>query len=186
MTRTTMTTLTVLALLAGACSDAPSAAEAPAEVQAALSDARIHAATRGALLEGVGTPALSIEIEVDDDTVTLKGEVPREAKKLAATSARSVDGVARVVDKLSVPKDGRYEAPAKENLDDAMLHAAVRAQTFEAIGADALDLEIAVTGDRVMLRGEVNDDEAKEAVLASVQTMKRVDDVEDRLIVQRS
>ena len=79
-----------------------------------LEDGWIHFKTRGALAAVDDLRDSTINVDVDNNVVTLRGTVANAAQKTkAADAAKKVDGVKNVVNKLEVRADGASNANTK-------------------------------------------------------------------------
>lgn len=68
-----------------------------------IDDAWLHTKITTKLLTGAGTSGFKINVDVENKVVTLRGKVDSlEAKQRAEQLARDTDGVARVVNRLTV------------------------------------------------------------------------------------
>ncbi|MDT5296207.1 MAG: hypothetical protein QOJ76_3087 [Acidobacteriota bacterium] len=88
-----------------------------------LEDGWIHFKVRGALALVDDLRDSTINVDVNDKVVTLRGTVAAADQKAKAEKAAHVDGVAKVVDKLEVKGDGG----ANKNAGNANAHAATNA-----------------------------------------------------------
>lgn len=79
-------------------------AEAAGEkVGKTIDDAWLHTKIKTKLLTGSGTSGLKVNVDVENKVVTLRGKVDSlEAKQRAEQIARDTEGVARVVNRLTV------------------------------------------------------------------------------------
>jgi len=156
------------------------------EAAAALSAAYLHAKVRGKLLDGLGADALRIDIDVHGDVVTLTGTV-RDAKttELAADLVRTLDGVETVESNL-VHKSASSDDPdlmdkAGTELSDAMIATEVRLALLDAIGSDALAVDIDVADGAIVLSGTVGSAEKVSAASEAVRGVKDVKSVENEI-----
>jgi osmotically-inducible protein OsmY len=68
-----------------------------------IDDAWLHTKITSKLLTGAGTTGFKINVDVQDKVVTLRGKVDSlEAKQRAEQLARDTEGVARVINRLTV------------------------------------------------------------------------------------
>jgi len=99
------------AITDGAKKAGTATADAGRSVGGVAKDMWITAATKTKLMADDDTPAMSINVDTHDGTVTLFGTVPnKQAKADAETAARSVDGVKSVNNELTVASDEHASA----------------------------------------------------------------------------
>lgn len=194
-----LATLVVVGLLA-ACSDQESAppGEGPVEraasaagkavdrtVQAAVREtgnAVLHSKVRVALLDALGTDALRMEIDVNDGTVSLAGEVRDAASRDRAPEVvREVTGVKDVKTDLKILAKGSDDVAPEDQLArelaDRKIEAKVRLQILEEIGAAALKLTVEARDGVVTLSGDLDDRDLRdraEKVAEGVDGVSRV------------
>ena len=81
-----------------------------------LEDGWIHLKTRAALAAADDLRDSTINVDVDNNVVTLRGTVANAAQKAkAATEAKKIEGVKNVVNKLEVKADGDAKGNANAN-----------------------------------------------------------------------
>jgi hyperosmotically inducible protein len=80
-----------------------------------LQDGWIHFKVRGALALVDDLRDSTINVDVDNNVVTLRGSVANAAHKAAAEKAAKVDGVTRVNNKLEVKADGSSDSNKSGN-----------------------------------------------------------------------
>jgi len=149
----------------------------------AMSTAYLHTKVRAKLLDGIGTDALRIDIDVEDGKVVLNGTVrKRQTKELAGEIVGNLEGVKSVESKLGHNPAGTDDPgpmeEAGEELADAMLATKVRMALLDELGADALDIDIEVAGGKVVLSGQTK---KADAAVEAVHGLDDVTDVEDDL-----
>jgi osmotically-inducible protein OsmY len=157
-----------------------------------VSDARLEADIRLALLEKLGEDGLGVTVEASGGRVTLVGAVDeRTTQELAEEVARSVSGVQSVDNRLFARQEspekttaGRAAGHAEREVNDAVLEMRVGRNLLGEIGRYALDLEIEVTDGVVSLRGMLPDRERKSLALKAAQGTSGVKQVVDLLKVQ--
>ena len=80
-----------------------------------IEDGWIHLKVRGALATVDDLRDSTINVDVDNNVVTLRGSVANAAGKAAAEKAAKVDGVTRVVNKLEVKPAGSSNTSGNAN-----------------------------------------------------------------------
>ena len=101
-----------------------------------------------ALLEKLGTDSLHVEVDADAGALTLTGTVEkRETRELAATVAKSVDGVKSVDNKVRLEasvananKTGVAAGEAEAEVKDAVLATKIRLALVEKMGTDGFKI----------------------------------------------
>lgn len=145
------------------------------------------AAVVQALLEKAGAPALPIEVTMDRTTAILTGEVAnRTTQELAAEVALSVEGVAKVDNRLRVseakPGAGAGEkagTKTDQELADAKLETQVKLKLYGELGRRAARLEVEAVDGVVSVRGELPDAARKAIALETASAVKGVMKVVD-------
>ena len=109
----------------------------------AASDATTTLKVKLALLTKLGADSLKIDVDTTDGSVRLGGEVgKRETAELAATVARSVEGVGQVDNDLVVETPASTGAIAKAaaeteaEVKDGILESKVRLALIDQLGSD--------------------------------------------------
>lgn len=158
-----------------------------------VEDAALAADIRLELFGKLGFDALDIDVDVDGGRVRLRGDVEKRAtQELAEEVARSVEGVEKVENRLSL-QDGRPgDTPvtravgtAEREVQDAALEVRVGQRLLGEIGRYALDLEVEVTEGVVSLRGTLPDADRKRLALKTAEETPGVEKVIDLLRVGR-
>lgn len=149
----------------------------------AMSTAYLHTKVRGTLLDGIGTDALRIDIDVDDGKVVLKGTVRmRQTKELAKELVENLDGVKSVESKLEHEPAGTDDpGPMEEagaELADAMLATKVRLALLDKLGEDALAIDVEVAEGTVVLSGKTT---KADAAVEAVRGLGDVKNVENQM-----
>ena len=124
-------------------------------------NAILHSKVRLALLDALGTDALRMEIDVDQGSVSLKGQVRAPgSRELAGEVARKVGGVKSVTEDLRVVTEGSDDAEPLDRagkVADRKLEAKVQLKLLEEIGAPALTVGIDAADGVVTLSGRPGD-----------------------------
>lgn len=157
-----------------------------------VSDARLEAEVRLALLEKLGTDGLDVKADALGGRVRLSGVVDkRSTQELAEEVARSVSGVQGVDSAIAVREAGTPGTPvaravgrAENEVGDAILEMRVGRNLLGEIGRYALDLEVEATDGVVSLRGTLPDRERKSLALRVARETSGVRRVVDLLKVQ--
>lgn len=187
----------LLALLAlGACASTVPTARSQAgneEVREQdVSDARLEAEVRLALLEKLGNDGLDVRVDALGGRVRLSGAVDqRSTQELAEEVARAVPGVQRVDNAIASRNDSSSGTPvanavgtAENEVLDAILEMRVGRNLLGEIGRYALDLEVESTDGVVSLRGALPDEERKSLALRAARETSGVRRVVDLLKVE--
>jgi len=163
----------------------------------AQTDARITTSVEAALATDDLVKGREIDVDTKAGMVTLNGtvETPQEETK-ALEIARRTDGVAGVIDNISVgrtadqpaPTTGRYgetpEVSSRLNLDPGLtVEVKTKLLTDPTVSGLAIDVD---TRDRVVtLTGTVGSQAEKQRALDIARRVENVLRVEDKLIVDR-
>lgn len=156
-----------------------------------VSDARLEAEVRLALLEKLGSDGLDVKVDALGGRVRLSGAVDkRSTQELAEEVVRAIPGVQRV-DSAIAAREGSAGTPvaravgkAESEVGDAILEMRVGRNLLGEIGRYALDLEVEATGGVVSLRGTLPDAERKSLALRVARETSGVQRVVDLLKVQ--
>ena len=95
------------------------AKNAGSTIGSGLEDGWIHLKVRGALAAVDDLRDSTINVDVDNNVVTLRGSVASAAHKAAAEKAAKVDGVKSVTNKLEVKADGSSNKTGNANATNA-------------------------------------------------------------------
>ena len=140
------------------------------------SDANVTASVKSALISNDATKARQINVETQNGVVQLSGFVDSTAAKSAAeTTAKNVEGVKQVENKLLIRDASRSTGQA---VDDTVIAAKVKGEIAGKTGlGNATDVNVEVNSGVVELSGfvETADQKAKAADLArSINGVKDV------------
>lgn len=157
-----------------------------------VEDASLATDIRLALIEKLGFDSLSINVDTTGGRVYLTGGVEKRAtQELAEEVARSVPGVTKVENRLSL-KGGSVETPLEHavsntelEVQDAGLELRVGKNLLGEIGRHALSLEVESTDGVVSVRGQVPDRQRKDLALRAAQETSGVKKVIDLIEVRR-
>ena len=184
------------AVLAGACASTvptPRSQAGTEEVREQdVSDARLEAEVRLALLEKLGSDGLDVKVDALGGRVRLSGAVEkRSTQELAEEVARAVPGVQGVDNAIASRDEGAAGTPvanavgkAENEVGDAILEMRVGRNLLGEIGRYALDLEVESTDGVVSLRGTLPDRERKSLALRAARETSGVKRVVDLLKVE--
>ena len=173
MIRATFAALVCLACLA-ACSPGQQQ-----RAQSDMNDAFIAAQIKTKIAAIDAATVSLVKVDVDKRVVTLSGEVHSvsERDKVDA-AARSVSGVTRVADRLTV----NVKAPtAQEITDDLSLQARVQTALAAQTGVNALKVQVSVHSGVVQLEGTFASRALHEVILETVRGVPGVRHIVDRL-----
>jgi osmotically-inducible protein OsmY len=163
------------------------------------SDAGITTKVKAKLMTDRSVSGAShIEVSTEKRVVTLSGtaETP-EAKERAVLLAHDTEGVARVVDNLTLapppaPPGGAAQAVSDaagkvtEAVDDAVITTAVKARLLAETKTDGTKIHVDTKDGVVTLSGTVKSSEEKAKAVQITRDSKGVQGVEDQLTVRSS
>ena len=194
--RLTIASVLFVALLNGACASTVPTPRSQAGDEAVreqeVSDARLEADVRLALLEKLGEDGLGVTVKATAGRVRLIGAVDkRSTQELAEEVAKAVPGVTSVDNRLSARDQqppgtpvARAVGHAEREVDDAALEMRVGKNLLEEIGRYALDLEVEASDGVVSLRGTLPDPERKSLALKAARGTAGVKQVVDLMQVR--
>ena len=156
-----------------------------------VSDARLEAEVRLAILEKLGSDGLDVKVDALGGRVRLSGAVDkRSTQELAEEVVRAVPGV-QGVDNALAAREGTAGTPvanavgkAENEVGDAILEMRVGRNLLGEIGRYALDLEVESTDGVISLRGTLPDAERKSLALRAARETSGVQRVVDLLKVE--
>lgn len=156
----------------------------------AETDAGITTAVKTQLAADDTVKAYQIDVETRDKVVTLSGSVNTEAEKTQAVAvARLVDGVANVVDNITVrgTAEGAMPRPADTPGGDAVRDAAVTAAVKTKLLADpktsGLKIDVDTKDGMVTLTGTVRSQGEKDEAVRLARQTENVRNVTDQMTV---
>ena len=199
----TLTFAATAALLT--CHPAPTRAADPeraaAKVKAETAPARnwvkeamLTLKVRNKILTHIKTSdALRVHIDTEGRTVTLTGEVEKQANlALAASLAKSVEGVQSVTNNLTVAPDTHgsaakaVAADSGHEIADAMLETKVKSKLLAMTGVHALKINVEAKEGAVTLSGSVTGTVRRDKALSIVRATGGVKSVVDQMTVTPS
>lgn len=160
-----------------------------------MSAAWVRGKIEGAYLFNRELNPLDIDVDVDNGTVTLSGEVDSETHKdLAREIALSIEGVDRVNNELEVnseiaqrgnrnPGDNN-DRGLRGSISDGAVTAHVKAKLLANTNVAGTDVEVNTEDGKVTLSGEVDSSEEKELAQYIVNNTAGVRDVDNNLRVR--
>lgn len=157
-----------------------------------VSDARLEADVRMALLDKLGEDGLGVTVDSKAGRLILVGVVHQKStQELAEEVAKSVAGVVSVDNRL-VARDENPESTAvgkaaghtEREVGDAVLEMRVGKNLLGEIGRYALDVEVEASEGVVSLRGTLPDPERKSLALKAARATDGVKQVVDLLTVR--
>jgi len=152
--------------------------------QAGASDAYVALAVKAKLAGVDVNSATAVHAAAKTGTVTLTGEASSQAERRAyVAAAGSVDGVASVVDRLSVNPRMRG---IRGQADDAAIAAKVAAAVAGQAGVNVFQIKPTVRDGVVTLSGTVATRQIKETILSTARNVPGVTSVVDRIRLQGS
>jgi hyperosmotically inducible periplasmic protein len=155
----------------------------------AASDAGITTKVKAKLAADSTVKASQINVDTKDKVVTLSGKVDSEAAKAQAVAlARGTEGVADVVDNLTLTAAEPQSADAGRSvgqvIDDASITAAVKTKLMADSVAGALKIDVDTKDGVVSLNGPVKNQTEKDTAIRIARETSGVKDVRDNLVVQ--
>jgi len=162
----------------------------------AQSDVGITTSVKSRLAADDTVKAYQINVDTKEGVVTLTGEVPSQAaKETAVQIARSTDGVASVVDNLTVAAAeadrGLGDAAAAtagrigDAASDATITGAVKTKLLADPDVAALKIDVDTTNGVVTLTGNVKTAAERDEALRIARETDGVKSVVDRLTIGR-
>jgi hyperosmotically inducible periplasmic protein len=153
----------------------------------AQSDAGITTKIKTRLAADSTVNASQVHVETKDKIVTLSGAVDSEAAKAQAVAlARATEGVADVVDNLTMAPSQEAEAnpSAGQVVDDASITAAIKTRFMADSVVGALKIDVDTQNGVVSLNGPVKNQNEKDTALRIARETSGVKDVKDNLVIQ--
>jgi hyperosmotically inducible periplasmic protein len=162
----------------------------------AKSDVGITTAVKSKLAADDSVKAYKIDVDTKEGVVTLTGEVPSQAaKETAVKIARSTDGVASVVDNLTISvaerERGVGDATAAtagrvgDVASDAMLTSSIKTKMLADSDVAALKIDVDTQNGVVTLTGNVKTAAERDEALRIARETEGVKSVVDRLKIAR-
>ena len=147
------------------------------------SDASLTGSVKSALIGNDATKARQINVETKDGVVQLSGFVDSAAAKSAAeTTAKNVEGVQKVENKLLIRDPNRS---AGEAVDDTVIAAKVKSQIAGKAGlGTASDVNVEVNSGVVELSGFVGTSTEKTHAAELARGINGVKDVRNNITVK--
>jgi hyperosmotically inducible protein len=144
------------------------------------SDAGLTASVKSALIENDSTKAGQINVETKDGVVQLSGFVDSESAKAAAeATAKNVDGVKQVQNKLLLRDPNRSTGQA---VDDTVIAAKVKGEIAGKAGlGTASDVNVEVNSGVVELSGFVATSDEKARAGEVARSINGVKDVQNNI-----
>jgi hyperosmotically inducible protein len=151
------------------------------------SDAGITVKVKAKLAADSTVKASEIHVDTKNKIVTLSGTVDGEAAKAQAVAlARGTQGVADVVDNLTVQASQSAEASRSvgQVVDDATITAAVKTKLMADSVVGGLKIDVDTRDGVVSLNGPVKNQQEKDTAIRLARETNGVKDVKDNLVVQ--
>ncbi len=151
------------------------------------SDAGITTKIKAKLAADSAVKASQVHVDTQNKIVTLSGTVDSEAAKAQAVAiARGAEGVADVVDNLTLSPSTSAEASrsAGQVVDDASITAAVKTKLMADSLVGGLKIDVDTKDGVVSLNGPVKSQNEKDTALRIARETSGVKDVRDNLVVQ--
>lgn len=155
-----------------------------------IDDAAITTEVKSKLATDGDTSALKISVETTDGIVNLSGTVPTDLEKTKAEKiARDVEGVANVVNKITVDPDSigatnmeeklrEAGESAGEAISDATILTKIKSQL---LAESILGTDVDVTDGKVLIKGEVENAQEKKTAEEIAKKTEGVKSVKNEL-----
>ncbi len=151
--------------------------------QEAFRDGWLEGKLQTALMLNENLNPFDIDIRVEGDTATLKGEVSSDIdKELAGNIALAIDGIDHVENKLSVNPEFQHEEEEGRDfaqyMSDISTTAAIKTELLTSDNINGLSVDVDTYRDVVTLKGTVKSSAQKdlaEAIVAKHEGIERVD-----------
>ncbi len=132
------------------------------------------------LLVHKNTSALKTGVETVDGVVTLTGEANSQAEaELAESYAEEVEGVSRVINRMTV----RGQRSVEARVDDASITARVKAALLSHRSTSAVNTEVRTVNGLVTVEGRAHNDAERELVERLVRKTEGVRAVDNKITV---
>jgi osmotically-inducible protein OsmY len=164
------------------------------DVQGQVADALLLTRVRLALLEHLGSDGLRVQVAARDGIVELSGKVEkRSSEELAEPVARSVSGVRKVRNRVTLSPDAQASEPpvasvvgkVEREVADALLEGKVKTRLLEELGKVAFDIEVEATDGVVSLSGTVPDGAREKLAVQITRETPGVTELHDLLKVRQ-
>jgi hyperosmotically inducible periplasmic protein len=125
------------------------------------------------------------EVNVKDGVVTLNGTASSQAEKdLTTLYAKDVEGVKRVVNKMTVSPDAKSEPTLGKQVDDASITAQVKVALLTTRSTSAIRTEVETENGVVTLRGTAKNQAEIDLATKLVKDVNGVKDVKNQMTIQ--
>ena len=150
----------------------------------AETDAGVTTAVKTRLAADDTVKAYQIDVDTRDKVVTLSGSVNTTAEKTQAVAvARGTDGVANVVDNITVKAPAEMPRPVDTAAGDAALTAAVKTKLLADPKVSGLKIDVDTKNGMVTLTGTVRSQAEKAEALRLARETENVKNVTDQITV---
>ncbi len=149
-------------------------------------DAEIKTKMTAAVVDGMGTDVISVNIDVYEQVVMLTGIVEEDKLKAQATEiARNVGGVRKLYNEmLVIPKVKQEKGMVEGLVDDTVIETKINAQLLDAKAVNVTNFRWRSLGGHVFLFGRaLSKDELNKAVRV-VKGIEGVTNVTERVMVK--
>ncbi|MCW8916330.1 MAG: BON domain-containing protein [Magnetovibrio sp.] len=149
-------------------------------------DTEIKTKMTAAVVDGMGTDVISVNIDVYEQVVMLTGIVEEEKLKTQATEiARNVGGVKKLYNEmLVIPKVEQEKGMVEGLVDDTVIETKINAQLLDAKAVNVTNFRWRSLGGHVFLFGRaLSKDELNKAIRV-VTDIKGVTNVTQRVMVK--
>jgi osmotically-inducible protein OsmY len=147
-----------------------------------VADSAITARVKSRLAADTDAGALKIDVDTNGGVVTLTGTVPSQSEKTQAEQiAGNTEGVARVINNITVAPNNTGENGAGVTADDLLIRSRIRARYVSEGIAGA---NITVKGGMVTLEGDVESSRDKIRAESIARATSGVKNVNNLLVVK--
>jgi hyperosmotically inducible protein len=153
-------------------------------VACGATDPGITTAVKARLVADDTVKAYQIDVDTRDKVVTLSGSVNTEAEKSQAVAvARGTDGVANVVDNITLKVPAEMARPVDTAAGDAALTAAVKTKLLADPKVSGLKIDVDTMNGMVTLTGTVRSQAEKDEALRLARETENVKNVTDQITI---
>jgi hyperosmotically inducible protein len=147
-----------------------------------VADTATTARVKSRLAADPETGALKIEVETNGGVVTLTGTVQTQAEKAQAEQiAGNTEGVARVINNITVASNHTGENGARVTMEDLLIRSKIRTRY---VSEGIVGANIVVRDGVVTLKGDVETPQAKVRAESIARATSGVKNVNNQLVVK--
>lgn len=170
--------MAIMALICAGCAQ---------RAQQAVDDVSVSAKVKAKLAGDAATSAITIGVSTANGVVTLSGAVPTEQEKAKAEQlARGTEGVAQVVNNITIDPNAVGASNIKEKTEEAVSDAAILSKIKAKFVLEKITgTDVDVDNGEVTLKGEVSDKKQIAQAAEIARSTNGVRSVNNQLIVKR-